>query len=142
MRDADCAVPPKQDRGVGALVGAAGFVSDDDSLVLEDECARMALRGPGIAPGPLVTGVVAAVRGTSAPNGEFLVKVSAHRHHVTPIALFASHWTLCLSWRSHHCSSSMVASTRAEHVRHDIHAWPRMAPGFCRYSPCTADSLK
>ena len=39
----------------------------------------MALRGTGIAAGPLVTGVVAAVRGTSAPNGEFLVKVGALR---------------------------------------------------------------
>ena len=37
--------------------------------------ARMALRGAGIAPGPLVTGVIAAVRGTSAANGEFFVKV-------------------------------------------------------------------
>lgn len=56
------------------LLGHTGFVSDDDTLVLEDESARMALRG-AIAAGPLVTGVVAAVRGTSAPNGEFLVKV-------------------------------------------------------------------
>ena len=57
------------------LVGHTEFCSPDDSLVLEDESARMALRGAGIAPGPLVTGVIAAVRGTSAANGEFFVKV-------------------------------------------------------------------
>lgn len=64
-----------QERGIETLTGHTGFVSDDDSLVLEDESARMALRG--IDAGPLVTGVVAAVRGVSAPNGEFHVKVSS-----------------------------------------------------------------
>ncbi|CAL8463006.1 g2540 [Coccomyxa elongata] len=61
-----------KERGIETLTGHTSFVSDDDSLVLEDESARMALRG--IDAGPLVTGVVAAVRGVSAPNGEFRVK--------------------------------------------------------------------
>ena len=65
----------KQDRGVETLTGRTCFVSEDDSLVLEDESARMALRGQGIDVGRLVTGVVAAVRGVSAANGEFHVKV-------------------------------------------------------------------
>ncbi len=78
-----------QERGIETLTGHTGFVSDDDSLVLEDESARMALRG--IDAGPLVTGVVAAVRGVSAPNGEFHVKVSSpdgNCHHMFPL-LFA-----------------------------------------------------
>lgn len=66
-----------QDRGVETLTGHTGFISDDDSLVLEDESARMALRGNAMPAGPLVTGVVAAVRGVSAPNGDFQVKVRA-----------------------------------------------------------------
>lgn len=65
-----------QDRGIETLTGHTSFVSDDDSLVLEDESARMALKGNAMAAGPLVTGVVAAVRGVSAANGDFQVKVS------------------------------------------------------------------
>ena len=72
-----CAAIILQDRGIETLTGHTSFVSDDDSLVLEDESARMALRGPGIAAGPLVTGVVAAVRGVSSANGDFQVKVSS-----------------------------------------------------------------
>ena len=68
-------VPCLQDRGVETLTGHTSFVSDDDSLVLEDESARMALKGNTMPPGPLVTGVVAAVRGVSAANGDFQVKV-------------------------------------------------------------------
>ena len=64
-----------QDRGIETLTGHTSFVSDDDSLVLEDESARMALKGNAIAAGPLVTGVVAAVRGVSSANGDFQVKV-------------------------------------------------------------------
>jgi DNA polymerase delta subunit 2 len=67
--------PAWQERGVETLTGRTSFVSDDDSLVLEDESARMALRGQGINAGELVTGIVAAVRGVSAANGEFMVKV-------------------------------------------------------------------
>ncbi len=67
--------PGLQDRGVETLTGHTSFVSDDDSLVLEDESARMALKGNAMPPGPLVTGVVAAVRGVSAANGDFQVKV-------------------------------------------------------------------
>ena len=72
-----CAATTSQDRGIETLTGHTSFVSDDDSLVLEDESARMALRGPGIAAGPLVTGVVAAVRGVSSANGDFQVKASS-----------------------------------------------------------------
>lgn len=68
-----------QERGIETLTGHTGFVSDDDSLVLEDESARMALRG--IDAGQLVTGVVAAVRGVSAANGEFHVKVCECDYH-------------------------------------------------------------
>ena len=57
------------------VTGHTSFVSDDDSLVLEDESARMALKGNAMPLGPLVTGVVAAVRGVSAANGDFQVKV-------------------------------------------------------------------
>ena len=67
---------PMQDRGIETLTGHTSFVSDDDSLVLEDESARMALQGPGMPAGPLVTGVVAAVRGVSSANGDFQVKAS------------------------------------------------------------------
>lgn len=42
--------------------------------MLEDASARMALRGAGCPAGPLVTGVVAAVRGAAAPGGDFDVK--------------------------------------------------------------------
>ena len=72
-----CAAPAVQDRGIETLTGHTSFVSDDDSLVLEDESARMALRGPGMPAGPLVTGVVAAVRGVSSANGDFQVKASS-----------------------------------------------------------------
>jgi hypothetical protein len=68
-----------QERGIETLTGHTGFVSDDDSLVLEDESARMALRG--IDAGQLVTGVVAAVRGVSVANGEFHVKVCECDYH-------------------------------------------------------------
>lgn len=55
-------------RAVGAH---AKFVSADDSLVLEDEGARVKLRG--LAPAPLASGVVLAVRGRT--NGlEFVVE--------------------------------------------------------------------
>ena len=42
-----------QDRGIETLTGHTSFVSDDDSLVLEDESARMALKGNAIAAGPV-----------------------------------------------------------------------------------------
>ena len=64
-----------QDRNVEALVGRTKYADGDDGLVLEDESARVALLGPAIAPGPLVTGVTAVVRGVAAANGEFNVTV-------------------------------------------------------------------
>ena len=72
-----------QDRGIETLTGHTSFVSDDDSLVLEDESARMALKGSAIAAGPLVTGVVAGVRGVSSANGDFQVKVLASESYIT-----------------------------------------------------------
>jgi len=57
--------------------------------VLEDASARMALRGVGCPAGPLVTGVVAAVRGAAAPGGDFDVK--ARLAGGTP--LLVSNWS-------------------------------------------------
>ncbi|EFJ48321.1 hypothetical protein VOLCADRAFT_81183 [Volvox carteri f. nagariensis] len=79
-----------KDRGLKAALGAANFCSGDDSLVLEDEGARMVLRdvaGPGPAGGSttsgggseplnvqeIVTGLVLAVRGVHEPGGDFIV---------------------------------------------------------------------
>ena len=67
-----------QDRGLENLTGRAKLAAPDDTLVLEDASARMALRGDGCPAGPLVTGVVAAVRGAAAPGGDFDVKVCSH----------------------------------------------------------------
>mmetsp|Transcript_34598 Transcript_34598/g.87513 ORF Transcript_34598/g.87513 Transcript_34598/m.87513 type:complete len:484 (-) Transcript_34598:388-1839(-) len=65
-----------KDRGLSAALGATSFCSDDDSLVLEDEGARMALRAdPSVLPvQQLLTGVVVAVRGVHEPGGDFLVR--------------------------------------------------------------------
>ena len=54
-------------------VAAKKFVSDDDSLVLEDEGARVRLTGKGVAVDCFVTGVVLAVKGRVVANGEFEV---------------------------------------------------------------------
>ena len=45
----------------------------------------MALKGNAMPPGPLVTGVVTAVRGVSAANGDFQVKVRS------PLSFHPSH---------------------------------------------------
>lgn len=80
-----------QDRGIETLTGHTNFVSDDDSLVLEDESARMALKGNAIPAGPLVTGVVAAVRGVSSANGDFQVKVCLpHLRAASPAKAFVT----------------------------------------------------
>ena len=63
------------------LTGRAKLAAPDDTLVLEDASARMALRGGGCLAGPLVTGVVAAVRGAAAPGGDFVVKACAQAAH-------------------------------------------------------------
>ena len=61
-----------KDAGLGsAETSAAKFVSDDDSLVLEDEGARVRLVGPAAKPPEFVTGVVLAARGRVVANGEF-----------------------------------------------------------------------
>ena len=64
-----------QDRGASQLVGRTKFVGADDSIILEDESARMKLRGESLPVGQLVTGVVMAVRGVAAPGGDFQVNV-------------------------------------------------------------------
>ena len=66
-----------QDRGASQLVGRTKFVGADDSIILEDESARMKLRGEGLPVGQLVTGVVMAVKGVAAPGGDFQVNVRA-----------------------------------------------------------------
>ncbi|KAG2484535.1 hypothetical protein HYH03_016671 [Edaphochlamys debaryana] len=81
-----------KDRGLKAALGAANFCSDDDSVVLEDEGARMVLNTAGGQPveaeagagagmarsrplqvAELVTGMVLAVRGAAEPGGDFIV---------------------------------------------------------------------
>ncbi len=49
-----------QDRGLGELVGRTRFASDEDTLVLEDEAARVQLQADVtlMSPGDLVTGVM------------------------------------------------------------------------------------
>ncbi|KAK9833520.1 hypothetical protein WJX81_000749 [Elliptochloris bilobata] len=69
-----------KERGLENLTGRAKLAAPDDTLVLEDASARMALRGDGCPPGPLVTGVVAAVRGAAAPGGDFDVKAVLFAH--------------------------------------------------------------
>ena len=56
-------------------MGRAKFVGADDALILEDESARMSLRGDKLPVGDLVTGVVMAVRGAAVPGGDFIVRV-------------------------------------------------------------------
>ncbi|KAK9865862.1 hypothetical protein WJX84_002679 [Apatococcus fuscideae] len=59
-----------KDRAVGQLLGHTRFTSPDDTLILEDESARMPLTGEALQPGTFVTGVVMAVRGTATPETE------------------------------------------------------------------------
>lgn len=70
-----------QDRGAAQLVGHAKFVGADDALILEDESARMSLRGDKLPVGDLVTGVVMAVRGAAVPGGDFIVRVRGQVNH-------------------------------------------------------------
>lgn len=67
----------RQDRGASQLVGRTKFVGADDSIILEDESARMKLQGESLPVGQLVTGVVMAVKGVAAPGGDFQVNVSS-----------------------------------------------------------------
>ena len=64
-----------QDRGLEQLIGRTTFADPSDSLVLEDESARVQLRGEALPVAELVTGVVAAVRGSASPSGDFMVTV-------------------------------------------------------------------
>lgn len=76
-----------QDRGASQLVGRTKFVGADDCIILEDESARMKLRGEGLPVGQLVTGVVMVVKGFAAPGGDFHVNVSSEHHALL--------WLLC-----------------------------------------------
>jgi DNA polymerase II small subunit/DNA polymerase delta subunit B len=66
-----------QDRGVSQLVERTKFAEADDSLVLEDESARMAVSGDVLSVGDVVTGVIVALRGAANAAGHFLATVIA-----------------------------------------------------------------
>ena len=59
-----------QDRGIDRLVGRTKFAEADDVAILEDEGARVVLRGDCLPTERLVTGVSLAVRGSAAPGGD------------------------------------------------------------------------
>jgi DNA polymerase delta subunit 2 len=63
--------------GLEALIGVPRLAGPGDSLVLEDAGARVALTG--LDPSPLVTGVVAALRGKVGAGGEFEVSAALFR---------------------------------------------------------------
>lgn len=65
-----------QDRGLELMLGKTKFSDASDSLVLEDESARVQLRGAALNVGDLVTGLVVAVRGSAVPGGDFWATVS------------------------------------------------------------------
>lgn len=63
-----------KDCGVAAAVGpTAKLISSDDVLILEDEKARMVLRGVEELINKVVTGVTIIVKGSAASGGEFEV---------------------------------------------------------------------
>lgn len=84
-----------QDRGASQLVGRTKFVGADDSIILEDESARMKLRGEGLPVGQLVTGVVMAVKGVAAPGGDFQVNVSSASSKCMHTCLWVGGWHRC-----------------------------------------------
>lgn len=84
-----------QDRGASQLVGRTKFVGADDSIILEDESARMKLRGDSLPVGQLVTGVVMAVKGVAAPGGDFQVNVWWCTRHTVSVNLASQH--ICTS---------------------------------------------
>lgn len=63
--------------GLEALIGVPRLAGPSDSLVLEDAGARVSLSG--LDPGPLVTGIVAALRGKVGPSGELEVSATLFR---------------------------------------------------------------
>ena len=59
------------------LIGRTKFAEAEDVAVLEDEGARVVLRGDCLPTDVLVTGVSLAVRGAAAPGGDhFVVQAS------------------------------------------------------------------
>jgi len=58
------------------LIGKTTFSDPTDCLVLEDESARVQLRGDALPVAELVTGVVVALKGSAAASGDFLVTVT------------------------------------------------------------------
>jgi len=62
-----------KERSAEPLVKGSKFISDDDSLVLEDQGARVRLSGEKLDSNKLVTGVVLAVKGTAERDGVFTV---------------------------------------------------------------------
>lgn len=64
-----------QERGLDQLTGRTKFTEASDSLVLEDESARMQLKGAALPVGDTVTGVVVAIKGAAVPGGDFWVSV-------------------------------------------------------------------
>ena len=65
----------EQDRGLEQMLGKTKFSDSSDSLVLEDESARVQLRGAALKIGELVTGLIVAVRGSAVAGGDFWVTV-------------------------------------------------------------------
>jgi len=62
-----------KDKSLQAHLQGTKFVSGDDSLVLEDEGARMQLGGSRLSPGDFVSGICVAVKGTETEGGHFEV---------------------------------------------------------------------
>lgn len=94
-----------QDRGASQLVGRTKFVGADDSIILEDESARMKLRGDSLPVGQLVTGVVMAVKGVAAPGGDFQVNVRWCALHTISVNLASQH--ICASSTNSFLKSSL-----------------------------------
>ena len=63
-----------KERALAEQLGRTKFTQSDDSVVLEDEGARVTLTGEALLPGDVVTGVLAALKGSVLPSGEFDVK--------------------------------------------------------------------
>uniref|UniRef100_A0A7S0RED1 DNA polymerase delta small subunit n=1 Tax=Pyramimonas obovata TaxID=1411642 RepID=A0A7S0RED1_9CHLO len=62
-----------KERSVEPLVRASKLTSDSDTLVLEDEGARVRLSGEALDLAKHVTGIVVAVKGTAERDGNFTV---------------------------------------------------------------------
>lgn len=63
-----------KERALAEQLGRTRFTQPDDRVVMEDDGARVTLAGEGLPPGGCVTGVLAAVKGSVHPNGEFDVR--------------------------------------------------------------------